>query len=90
VSSLHLLRTCSFRGPHPFDKLAAKPPAPQGYRPIFKCSRCIRSGGARKLYQLLWLSFVLSGERGRSTIVSVPVPNRRPIVLTRSPLSVII
>ena len=33
VSSLPLLRTCSFRGPHLFDKLAAKPPAPQGYRP---------------------------------------------------------
>ena len=33
VSSLPLLRTCSFRGPLSLDKLAAKPPAPQGYRP---------------------------------------------------------
>ena len=33
VSSLCHFRTCSFRAPLLFDKLAAKPPAPQGYRP---------------------------------------------------------
>ena len=59
-------------------------------RGIFKCSRSIRSGVGRKHLQLSWFSCVLSGKRGRSTIVSVPVPNRGAIVLTRSPLSVII